>query len=442
MGLIARNIDYSVSDHSILRAVNMEIRPGELHVLLGPNGAGKSTLLGLLTGDLIPNAGEIEIDGRAMAELRRKDLARRRAVLLQSTSIPFAYTSEQIVALGRLPHSGDDPEIVHQSMQSTQINHLKERIYLTLSGGEKQRVQLSRVICQLQGVNDQTYMLLDEPITGLDLNHQLRMLEIARTMSLAGCGVFLILHDPGLAARYADRISLIKEGRILDSGSPLEIMTEESLGDLYDIQIQVLRDEHSINAVIPRMSNNAIHQNSEQETKMKKEELAANWQKLREKDAHIRIRDAAQKLDVSEMELLLTRDTVSALRPEFSAIMGEAGSLGRVMALTRNEACVHERKGTFENISAKGGSGLVVGPDIDLRIFYDHWAHAFHVVDEVRGETRHSLQFFDKFGQAVHKIFQLESPEPFLAISTRFRDANADHSVQRSPETTPLEAKL
>ena len=453
MGLIIEQVSYSVASRSILQNASLEIRPGELHVLLGPNGAGKSTLLGLLTGDLKPTSGTVLLDDVSLTEYRSRELARRRAVLLQASVVPFAYKAEEIVRLGRLPHMdpSKDDWAVTRSLERTESTPFAEQSYLTLSGGEKQRIQLSRILCQLEGLNGSSYMLLDEPVTGLDIKHQLQMLEIARQKSNEGTGVFLILHDPGLAARYADRITLLKSGKILASGPP-SILTEERLSELYDVRIQVFKDQHGIQAIIPAGSmatgittnTKSLGQELDSPPINKKEtemnELKQKWDALKEENPRLRIRDAAAKLSVSEMELLATRkDDVTYLRPEFTEIMAEMGSLGKVMALTRNEACVHERKGVYDNISANGPMGLVVGPDIDLRIFYSGWKHAFAVNDVIRGEARSSLQFYDGHGTALHKIYETEaSNQGALAkLVEKFKNDDQNLQFQVSPVPTP-----
>lgn len=518
MGLTLNNVSYFIGRRALLSRASLEIRPGEIHVLLGPNGAGKSTLLSLLSGDAPPAEGEILLEGKSLDQFRAPELARNRSVLLQSSNVPFAFRALDIVRLGRMPHprSAFDAVAVEKSIKRTAAQSFKEQVYFTLSGGEKQRIQLARVICQLEGQSGHRYLLLDEPVTGLDLHHQLRMLEIARTMAEEGCAVFLILHDPGLAARYAHRITLLKQGRVLASGAPGAVMNEELLSELYDIDVRVYRRAGQIEAIVPaglpqsvteenapqkpnaygsaNMSVNAnlnahgnapgymqwsadssgkeqgtanakgltgtpitsrareennrntIKTRTEPEIKQEKamnRELKERWDQIKKEDPRLRIRDAAARLQVSEMDLLCTRtDDVVYLRPEFKEIMAEMGSAGKVMALTRNEACVHERKGVYSDISANGPMGLVVGPDIDLRIFYSCWSHAFLVTDEVRGSIRKSIQFFDGFGQAIHKIYETEDSVSggLEALAERFKsdDQSMDLEVDPPRPMTPL----
>ncbi|MCB1137175.1 MAG: heme ABC transporter ATP-binding protein [Leptospiraceae bacterium] len=468
MGLTLNSVDYYIGSRALLSGASLQILPGEIHVLLGPNGAGKSTLLALLSGDLQPAAGEIRFEGKELKGLKSPELARKRSVLLQSSNVPFAFKALDIVRLGRMPHprSAFDAVAVEKSIEKTSAQSFKEQVYLTLSGGEKQRIQLARVICQLEGQTGNRYLLLDEPVTGLDLHHQLRMLEIAKSMAEEGCAVFLILHDPGLAARYAHRITLLKAGRILASGTPQAVMNEHLLSELYDIDVHVYSRHGEIEAIVPAgvreaktngqkphritLSGEASGQRESEisEEKIKQEkvmnrELKERWDQLKKEDPRLRIRDAAHRLQVSEMDLLCTRtDDVVYLRPEFKEIMAAMGSAGKVMALTRNEACVHERKGTYQDISANGPMGLVVGPDIDLRIFYSGWRHAFLVTDNIRGTIRKSIQFFDGYGQAIHKIYETEDSQPgaLEALAQKFRndDQSMDLEVNPVPEPTPL----
>lgn len=162
-------------------------------------------------------------------------------------------------------------------------------------------------------------------------------------------------------------------------------------------------------------------------------DLAERWKKVREEREGIRIRDAAEVLRVTEGELLATEVGASAvrLRPEFQEIFGRLDSLGRVMALTRNQEVVHERKGTygtFEAVSGHGNMGLVLGDDIDLRIFFSSWAHAFAVTSEGQKGTLHSLQFFDRHGDAIHKIYLTEDSETQAYVELVLEFMNEDQS--------------
>jgi len=228
--------EFHAGKHRLLQGINLEIRPGELLVLIGPNGAGKSTLLRLLSGELAPARGSVQLEGRALRDWPPRERARRLAVLPQQTSVPFALTSLELVMLGRAPHSpaGEtrrDYEIAQQAMEATAVRSFAQREFSSLSGGEKARVQLARVLAQIwEPVADSSrFLLLDEPNAALDFGHQHRVLELARTWAASGVGVAAILHDLNLASRYADRIVMLRDGRFMANGMPAEVLTPDTI---------------------------------------------------------------------------------------------------------------------------------------------------------------------------------------------------------------------
>jgi iron complex transport system ATP-binding protein len=233
--------------------VSLELRPGRVHALLGPNGAGKSTLLRLLAGELAPDAGAIELNGRPLPAWTAAERARQRAVLPQAHVLGFGFTAAQVVDLGRLPcprHGADaEARIVAAALGLAGVAHLADRRYPTLSGGERARVQLARVMAQvwepLDGPLHGTarFLLLDEPTASLDLAHQHDCLRAVRALADRGLGVLVILHDPNLALRYADDVTLLRDGRVLASGAPADAITEETLERLYRVPVRVIRAE-------------------------------------------------------------------------------------------------------------------------------------------------------------------------------------------------------
>ncbi|MCR2808215.1 MULTISPECIES: heme ABC transporter ATP-binding protein [unclassified Microbacterium] len=237
-----RGVGYRIGDAVILEDVTLEIGYGRLLALVGPNGAGKSSLLGVLTGDLRPTAGRVSLDDRALAEWNPRRLSRSRAVLTQSNHVAFAFTALQVVEMGRAPWSGterqgDDAAIIARSLAQADVAHLASRSYPSLSGGEKARVSLARVLAQDTGI-----VLLDEPTAALDLRHQEDVLRIARALARAGRAVVVVLHDLSLAGAYADDVAVIDRGRIVAHGSPDAVLTEARITDVYDTPVRVLRD--------------------------------------------------------------------------------------------------------------------------------------------------------------------------------------------------------
>jgi len=253
MSLAAEQVGYRAGGRWLLQQASLAIAPGEVHALLGRNGAGKSTLLRLLAGELEPETGVVRLNGRPLADWTPRQRARQRAVLAQSESLRFAFTVEQVVALGRYASRGHGPEtehrIVRQALQLAEADDLAGRTYTTLSGGERARVQLARVMAQIWEAPDpeesllggcSRYLLLDEPTASLDLAHQHGCLRQVRRFAAGGVGVLVVLHDPNLAMRYADRTTLLEDGRIIGQGPTRELLTRPLLERTYGVEIEVL----------------------------------------------------------------------------------------------------------------------------------------------------------------------------------------------------------
>jgi iron complex transport system ATP-binding protein len=232
-----------IGDKYLLNRLNMYIQSGELVAAIGPNGAGKSTLLKTLTGEIAPAQGQVTLNSRLLRDYPLAELARFLAVLPQHTELHFPFTVEQVIGFGRIPHATgntQDRMIAEEVMAALEITDLAARDFTTLSGGEKQRVQFARVLTQIWDNNEGGFLFLDEPTSSLDLSHQHMVLNIASQKSRQGVGVFLVVHDMNLAARYADRILLMKQGEIVQQGSPGEVLTEDALSMLFDVHIKVM----------------------------------------------------------------------------------------------------------------------------------------------------------------------------------------------------------
>ncbi|OAB60989.1 hypothetical protein AY599_17980 [Leptolyngbya valderiana BDU 20041] len=245
MLLEARALRFARRERSILDGVSLAVEAGELLVVIGPNGAGKSTLLHLLSGALAPAGGKVAFDGRPLGAWPRAALARRRAVLAQSSELSFPFRAVEVVLMGRSAHAGassqaQDREVARQALEAVDAQHLAERVYPTLSGGERQRVQLARVLAQIwpQG-GEPRLLVLDEPTNNLDLLHQHQLLRFARRLADRGVGVLAVLHDPNLAALYADRLAVLAEGHILSEGPVAQVLTEETVGRAFGLEVAV-----------------------------------------------------------------------------------------------------------------------------------------------------------------------------------------------------------
>ncbi|MFJ6742243.1 heme ABC transporter ATP-binding protein [Streptomyces sp. NPDC091279] len=222
----------------VLDGVGLGVRAGEVLALVGPNGAGKSTLLGVLAADLPVVSGVVRIDGRPVTEWSAPELALRRAVLPQSAALSFPFTVEDVVRMGRAPHDAspaEDDLAVAGAMAATEVTGFADRPFSALSGGERARVALARVLAQQTPL-----LLLDEPTAALDLKHQELVLRLCRERARAGDAVVVVLHDLGLAAAYAHRVAVLHAGRVAADGPPGEVCTRALLSRVYDQPVDVL----------------------------------------------------------------------------------------------------------------------------------------------------------------------------------------------------------
>ncbi|MEV4038850.1 heme ABC transporter ATP-binding protein [Streptomyces umbrinus] len=223
----------------VLSGVDVTARAGEVLALVGPNGAGKSTLLGALAADLPAAAGVVRVHGRPASDWSAQELALRRAVLPQSAALSFPFAVEEVVRMGRAPwagrpEEGEDDAAVASAMAATEVTDFAGRSFSALSGGERARVALARVLAQRTRL-----LLLDEPTAALDLRHQELVLRVCRARAHAGDAVVVVLHDLGLAAAYAHRVVILRAGRAVADGRPAEIFTDRLLSDVYQQPVEV-----------------------------------------------------------------------------------------------------------------------------------------------------------------------------------------------------------
>lgn len=235
------NLTFGYNQQPVLSGVRVCVEYGEMVGLLGPNGSGKTTLLRLLCGLLRAQQGRILLAGRTLATWGRRGIAQRVAVVPQELQVPFAFTVEQMVALGRTPYirlfgtrNSHDTAIVHEAMQAAEVLGLAERIFNELSGGERQRVMLAMALAQQPRL-----LLLDEPTSHLDIKYQIEMLELVRRLNReTGVTVLAALHDLNLAARYFPRLLLFQGGIVADGG-PAEVLVPHQLQRIYGVSVQV-----------------------------------------------------------------------------------------------------------------------------------------------------------------------------------------------------------
>ncbi|HAP38666.1 MAG TPA: heme ABC transporter ATP-binding protein [Nitrospira sp.] len=242
------SVSRHVEGRAILENVDLTIGQGECIGLVGPNGAGKTTLLRVLARLLEQTGGSVHFDARPLDQWARRDIAAQMAVVPQvGPQADFRFSCAEIVGMGRYPHRGRwqsesirDREIVDRAMDETGTAPLAARSITELSGGERQRVALARALAQTPRV-----LLLDEPTASLDLSHQLQVLELVRNLvRTKGLTVVVALHDLGLASRFCNRLLLMRQGRVVADGSPVEVLTPDWLADVYNVRALVEPDQH------------------------------------------------------------------------------------------------------------------------------------------------------------------------------------------------------
>ncbi|WP_188192001.1 ABC transporter ATP-binding protein [Nonomuraea sp. SYSU D8015] len=244
MSVVVQDLHFSYGPRPILAGADLTVEPGEFVALVGVNGCGKSTLLRLIAGLLKPTSGRIALDGADLASLSRREVARRLAVLHQSLPPVPGLTVRQLVRQGRYPHRGPlgllwDSDTMDEALELAGVAHLADRVLDTLSGGERQRVRLALAVAQNTRI-----LLLDEPTAHLDIRHQLEVLELVRSLRAArGLTVVTVLHELDHAARFAERIVALHQGRVWADGEPEDVITPELLAEVFGVAGRVVVDE-------------------------------------------------------------------------------------------------------------------------------------------------------------------------------------------------------
>jgi iron complex transport system ATP-binding protein len=247
--LEGRDITYTVGGRDLVSGVSATFDRGSLGVIVGANGAGKSTLVRVFCRQLDPTAGTVSYDGRSLGDWSDAELARVRGVLSQNVEVAFPLRAWEIVLMGRYPHFTGTPTPVderacEEAMRFFDVWDWAERDYLTLSGGERQRVHFARVLAQIWYPREEgsRFLVLDEPLTFLDIHYQFAFMHKLRELLTAGdLAVVGVLHDLNLAARFADKVVMLHEGRVLASGPPDQVLTPELIATGFGVKATVLR---------------------------------------------------------------------------------------------------------------------------------------------------------------------------------------------------------
>jgi iron complex transport system ATP-binding protein len=245
MPLEAQNLVGGYTTTPIIHGIDLALQQGEWLSLVGANGSGKSTLLKLLSRILQPQKGTVILDGKAIHSQPAQVVAQKLAILPQQQTIPAGLTVRQLVSLGRTPHQPwwqweldrEDRQKVDQAIVETGIEQFSDRLVENLSGGERQRAFLALALAQAPQV-----LLLDEPTTYLDIHYQLQLLELLKQLNQQQeLSIVTVLHEVNLAARYSDRIAMLKQGSLWDIGTPAEVLTPENLAQVFGVEVIILQ---------------------------------------------------------------------------------------------------------------------------------------------------------------------------------------------------------
>lgn len=256
--LSLKDVCLQIEKVPLLSNINLQCESGEVTVLMGPNGAGKTSLLNVISKNYQASSGELEINGAAQASWAESELAKFMGVLPQYSSLDFPFLVKEVVLLGRTPHAAGkqiDAEIVQAALEKVDGSYLANRLYTRLSGGEKQRVQLARVLAQVwpsswlgkpqdkasQHNQENLLMLLDEPSASLDLEHQQLLRRVVKEFAEQGGTVVMVMHDLNLAAMCADKMTFMTCGRIVANGSPQELLTPEKIKHVFGVDVDVIQ---------------------------------------------------------------------------------------------------------------------------------------------------------------------------------------------------------
>ena len=241
MSFAAGPLTHRYGRRAALDGVNFSARAGEVTAIIGPNGSGKTTLMRCLAGEI--DAGPVTLEGRLLSGMKPWQVAARRAVLPQAAVLAFPFTALEVVGIGQQAGiHATAPGLGRRALARVGLLPLADRPCQELSGGEQARVHLARALAQVwEPVTDEgpCWLLLDEPVASLDIAHQLQVMRLARDYAASGGGVIAVMHDLNLTAMAADRIFLMKSGRVLASGSPDDVLTDTLLSEAYDCPIRV-----------------------------------------------------------------------------------------------------------------------------------------------------------------------------------------------------------
>ena len=262
--LSTQNIQYSIEKKRILNGISAQFLPGEFNMILGPNGSGKSTFLKIFSGEINKYEGDVFYGDKKIAQYKKEELAIYRAVMSQQPELSFPLMVEEVVMMGRYPHFSFNPnrkdgQVCHEVMEIMNLSSFKERNYLTLSGGEKQRVQYARVLAQVfeKPAAGCRYLFLDEPLTSLDIHYQQEFLQIARQFLDNNTVLVAVMHDINLAIQYADKLYFLKDGELAAQGTAKDILSPALIRQVFDVDVTIINNPVT-NSPLVVYSSNAV----------------------------------------------------------------------------------------------------------------------------------------------------------------------------------------
>jgi iron complex transport system ATP-binding protein len=255
--LKAESIYYNIGSKKIVSNISAAFLPGEFSMILGPNGSGKSTFFRIFSGELSGYQGTVMYDDKILTKQKIEGLATFRAVMSQQPELSFPLTVDEVVMMGRYPHFSFNPtkkdeRICEEVMERMNLMAFKERNYLTLSGGEKQRVQFARVLAQVweRPETGTRYLFLDEPLNNLDIRYQQEFLQLAKEFTRKDTVLVAVMHDLNLAIQYADKLFFLKDGELVDHGRTKEILTEALIRKVFNVSTTIINNPVTNNPLV------------------------------------------------------------------------------------------------------------------------------------------------------------------------------------------------
>lgn len=405
--LRVEKLSYEIKGRKLLKDISFQMRKGEVLAILGANGAGKSTLMGILCGEKRATEGTVLLNGKALDQYDMKELSRCRAMLSQQQQITMAFKVSEIVMMGRYPHFKSSPSvrdllIVDEVMDLCGVKTLQDRTFLSLSGGEQQRVQLARVLAQIWD-NEDSLLLLDEPISALDLQYQQKVLAIAKALSRRGFMVVLIVHDVNFAAVYADRIIMLKNGRKLIDGTPVEVLNAKDIYTIFSVESVVELSAKTLKPnvkleelVLEAAGFNSLLPSESNMTPERRLEL------LIDKSPYLSTEELAHRVGLSELEIwrLDKRNKTEVFRLDFDLLVEVLSTLGKVRICSSAEGVRHSLLGCYTTHTYDFNKKVVFEGDFELTFLFKHW----YIGLLIENEIGRSLRFFDRDEMEIHAI--------------------------------------